>query len=97
MEDFKVRLLDEVCILEDKIHKLEAFVTNKETFSKLSFKLRVATRLQLFFMRHYSLCLAQRIDMVCTPDDIADYATPQTAKTAKPKTKRKNKKTKTNE
>lgn len=97
MEDFKVRLFDEVCILEDKIHKLTAFVTNKETFSKLSFKLRVVTRLQLFFMRHYYLCLAQRMDMVCTPEDIAYYATPQTAKTTKPKTKRKNKKTKTNE
>ena len=97
MEDFKVRLLDEVCILEDKIHKLEAFVTNKETFSQLPFKLRVATLLQLFFMRHYYLCLVQRINMLCTPEDIAYYATPQTAKTAKPKTKRKNKKTKTNE
>lgn len=74
MEDFKVRMLDEACSLETKINALETFVNTDDVFTALSWKVRVATRLQLFFMNRYYFWLVQRINLLCTQADFEDYA-----------------------
>ena len=73
MEDFKVRMLDEVCTLETKIHDLEKFITTADVFNNLSWKVRISTRLQLFFMRRYYFWLSQRIGLLCSQGDVEDY------------------------
>ena len=75
MEDFKVRMLDEANSLWAKINNLEKFLTTNE-FANLSWKVRISTRLQLFVMRRYYFWLSQRINLLCTPEDIAEYNNP---------------------
>lgn len=105
MEGYKGRLYDEIFSLEERIHNLENFVNDSVLFNTLSWKLRIATRLQLFFMRRYYFWLANRVSMILTKEDIEYYSTPvdkvlePTAEVKEPKkkTKHKNKKTKSNE
>lgn len=105
MEGYKGRLYDEALSLEERIHNLENFVNDSMLFKTLSWKLRMATRLQLFFMRRYYFWLANRVAMILTKEDIAYYSTPVNeaiesvteVKETKKKKKRNNKKTKTNE
>lgn len=105
MEGYKGRLYDEILSLEERIHNLENFVNDLVLFKTLSWKLRMATRLQLFFMRRYYFWLANRVNMILTKEDIEYYSTPVNkttepvteVKETKKKTKRKNKKTKANE
>ena len=104
MEDFKVRMLDEAEALWAKIINLEKFVTTSDAFTNLSWRVRMATRFQLFMMRRYYFWLSHRISLLCTPDDITEYTTPVAAveepveviaeapkKTSKPKKKTKKK------
>lgn len=76
MEDFKVRMLDEAEALWAKIIDLEKFVTTSDVFTNLSWKVRMATRFQLFMMRRYYFWLSHRISLLCTPEDITEYTTP---------------------
>lgn len=76
MEDFKVRMLDEAEALWAKIINLEKFVTTSDVFTNLSWKVRMATRFQLFMMRRYYFWLSHRISLLCTSDDITEYTTP---------------------
>lgn len=105
MEGYKGRLYDEILSLEERIHNLENFVNDTVLFKTLSWKLRIATRLQLFFMRRYYFWLANRVNMILTKEDFEYYSTPVAqvdepvteVKETKKKKKRNNKKTKTNE
>lgn len=76
MEDFKVRMLDEAEALWAKIIALEKFVTTSDVFTNLSWRVRMATRFQLFMMRRYYFWLSHRISLLCTPEDITEYTTP---------------------
>lgn len=73
MEEFKIRLYDEQSALAEKFNKLEEFI-DSDKFHKLSFKLRWYTKLQYYHMIHYFRCLTKRISMICTIDDLEDYA-----------------------
>lgn len=98
MEDYKIRLLDEIHELQERINRLEVFILTAE-FKKLAWMLKISTKLQLFFMRRYYFWLGQRIDLIISTNEIAEYATRQisTDNIVKPKNKRKNKKTKADE
>lgn len=108
MENYKVRLLDEASYVGEKITSLEKFVYTDEKFWDLSFKKRLAMRIQLFYMRRYHFWLATRIGWTCTKEDMEEYTTPfiktvieepivEAPVEKKPKTKRRAKKSKTNE
>jgi hypothetical protein len=107
MENFKVRMLDEAGYISEKIGALEKFIEEDEKFTALSFKRRLAMRIQLFYMRRYYFWLATRIGWLCTTEDLVEYSTPVVKQEdaepivevvdKKPKVKRRAKKDKNNE
>lgn len=76
MEGFKVRLMDEVLMLWDKIVALEAFITTSDEYKEFTFKQKFAMRMQLFFMRRYYFWLCLRISMHCTAAEVEEYTNP---------------------
>lgn len=101
MEDYKIRLLDEVTYLDEKMASLEKFVYTPE-FKALKWKTRCHLRIQLFYMKRYYFWLAHRMSYSINTDDMEEYALtkmPMTPETKKNKTKNKKnvKKKKTNE
>lgn len=73
MEGFKFNLFAEQEYLDSKITKLEKFVLSDE-FKKLNFRLRWLTKLQYSYMKYYFNCLTKRIALLCTIDDLEEYA-----------------------
>jgi hypothetical protein len=78
MEDFKVRMLDELKSLQEKIGNLEKFICTDTKFKDLNFKHRTSLRVQVFFMRQYAFWLSTRIGWWLTPEDLEEYNTPTT-------------------
>lgn len=85
MEDYKIRLLDEVTYLDEKMASLEKFVDTPE-FKALKWKTRCHLRIQLFYMRRYYFWLAHRMSYSINTDDMNEYSL---IKTKKNKTKNK--------
>ena len=75
MDDFKVNMLDEAKYLSEKIFKLEEFTETNKEFLELPFLKRVVMKIQLFYMRRYYFWLSQRINWICTKGDLAEYET----------------------
>lgn len=73
MEGFKIRLFEEQDELALKVGKIEQFMISEE-FDTLSFKLRWLTKLQSYHMHHYFKVLKKRIAILCTTDDVEEYA-----------------------
>lgn len=76
MEDFKVRMFEELKSLQEKIFALEKFVYTDEKFKNLAFKHRMSLRIQLFYMRKYSFWLSTRIGWYTTKEDLEEYYNP---------------------
>lgn len=103
-----MRMFEEAGYIASKITALETYINTPE-FKTFSWRVRWCMRMQLFFMRRYYFWLAERIDLTCSLDDIAEWknalkepAADVAATSAeikeKPKTKRsKSKKKKSNE
>lgn len=73
MEGYKIRLFEEQDCLANKVDKIEKFMITEE-FHKLNFKLRWLTKLQSYHMHLYFKYLKKRMSILCSIEDVEEYA-----------------------
>lgn len=73
MEEFKIRMIEEVHDLGNKITNLAVFVKESNDFKNLSFKNKVYMVMQKYHMKKYYKYLMKRIDLNTTQEEIDEY------------------------
>jgi hypothetical protein len=99
MEEFKVRMLEELHDLSHKITKVVTFIKESNEYKNLSFKNKFYMARQCYHMKKYHKYLMKRIDINTTQEEIDEYnqrkadkekkmkAAKKASKTIKPKKK----------